>query len=230
MSATAQNKITVDVYNASGVVVSKQELPSDIFGVEVKEGVVHLAVLAQQANARPMVASTKTRAEVRGGGKKPWKQKGTGRARHGSIRSPLWRGGGITFGPRTDRNYSLKINKKARRKAVCMVLSQKVLDGQVILVDSLQFEKPTTKAAAAWLKVLPLTSKTKRAAKVAIVAPSGSTVVNKSFRNIPAANIVPAHSLNVIDLIQAQYLVMPVASITEIQKQLSEKKVVAKST
>ena len=224
MASSQKKQILVDVYNTEGKVVSQKELSSDIFGVPVKEGVVHLAVVAQEANSRPMVAHTKTRGEVRGGGKKPWKQKGTGRARHGSIRSPLWRGGGVTFGPRTDRNYSLKINKKARRKAVCMVLSQKVIDSTLILVDSLQFEKPTTKQAALFLKNLPFT-KARKAPKIAIISPIGATILNKSFRNIPLTNIVPAHSLNVVELLRAKYLVMPLSALAEIQKALTDEKV-----
>ncbi|MBI4268375.1 50S ribosomal protein L4 [Candidatus Uhrbacteria bacterium] len=208
----------VDVYSPEGVVVEQRELASDIFGVPVKEGVVHLAVTAQNANARPMVAHTKTRGEVRGGGKKPWKQKGTGRARHGSIRSPIWRGGGIVFGPRTDRNYTLKINKKVRRKAICMALSQKVTDGSLILLSTLAFEKPATKTAAALLKRLPLTMRTKRTARVALVSPLGAGLVNKSFRNIPSVTIVPAHSLNVVDLLKAHFVVMPLSSVSEIEK------------
>ena len=227
MAAEQKKNILVDVYSIDGTVVSQKELPSDIFGVPVKEGVVHLAVVAQEANSRPMVAHTKTRGEVRGGGRKPWKQKGTGRARHGSIRSPIWRGGGVAFGPRTDRNYSLKINKKAKKKALCMVLSQKVNDSALILIDSLQFEKPATKLAAAFLKSLPF-SKAKKAPKVAIISPTGAAILNKSFRNIASTSIVPAHSMNVVELLRAKYLIMPVSALSEIQENFTEKKTAKK--
>lgn len=217
----AVHTIRVEVYNTAGKVVGERELPASIFGIEPQEGLVHLAVVAQQANARKVIASTKSKAEVRGGGKKPWKQKGTGRARHGSIRSPIWRGGGVVFGPRTDRNYSLKINKKARRKAVCMVLSQRVTDKALFLIDALSFEKPKTKEANGLLSNLPVPKEIKRKT-IALVSPKGASALVKSFRNIPDATIVPAHSLNVVDLLNARYVVMPLQSVDEIEKTFSK--------
>lgn len=214
-------KIIVDVFNTEGSVVGTQELSPAVFAVPVKEGVVHLALVAHEANARPMVASTKTRGEVRGGGRKPWKQKGTGRARHGSIRSPIWKGGGVVFGPRVDRSYELKINKKARRKAVCMVLSQKVTDGKLIIVDSLSFETPTTRNAAAVLKKLPLGVTAKKRPTIGLVSPKGEKTLVKSFRNIPKLSILPAHSLNTKDLLRARFLVIPIRALAEVEAALT---------
>lgn len=212
--------IVCDVYNAAGEVVSQRTLVPEIFNVEVKEGLVHLAVVAQQANSRRVIADTKSRGEVRGGGKKPWKQKGTGRARHGSTRSPIWRGGGVTFGPRTDRNYSLKINKKAKKNALCMVLSDKAQQKNIILLDTDAFHAQKTKEALALLKKLPLQfdAKRKKQFSVGCVLPAGSTVESRGFRNIPFAHVLPVNSLNIIDVLQAKKLVMPLASLDAIER------------
>jgi len=135
----------VNLYNQEGKEIGKAELTSEIFDVKLNSNLVHQAVVAQTANKRQVLAHTKDRSEVRGGGKKPWRQKGTGRARHGSIRSPLWRGGGITFGPTNERNFSLKINKKAKRKALLMCLSDKAKNERIILVDNLELAEAKTK-------------------------------------------------------------------------------------
>ena len=125
--------INIDIYNQKGEKTGKIDIPESIFSLEPNIDLIHQVYVAQQANSRIAIAHTKTRGEVRGGGKKPWKQKGTGRARHGSIRSPIWKGGGVTFGPRSDRNFSKAINKKQRQKALFMVLSSKVNDNSFAL-------------------------------------------------------------------------------------------------
>src|SRR3989339_770912 len=127
----------VPVYNQKGETVSEMELPKEILEVSPNPDLVHHVVVAQQANRRQIIAHTKTRGEVRGGGKKPWRQKGTGRARHGSIRSPLWKGGGVTFGPRNDRVYEQDINRKMRRKALMVILSDKARTNTLLIVDAL---------------------------------------------------------------------------------------------
>ncbi|MBI2645204.1 50S ribosomal protein L4 [Candidatus Uhrbacteria bacterium] len=214
-----------NVYGADGEVVGTRELVADIFNREIKEGLVHLAVVAQAANARTVIADTKSRGEVRGGGKKPWRQKGTGRARHGSIRSPIWRGGGITFGPRTDRNYALKINKKAKKNALCMVLSDKARQQNIILIDTGAFHAQKTKEALALLKKLPLQLDEKRKKQHAIgcVTPAGSTVASRGFRNIPFAHLLPVNSLNIIDVLNMKKLVMPLASLDMIERTYAKK-------
>ena len=133
------------VYNQKGEELKKADLPEELFGLKINSDLLHQAVVAQQANKRKLVAYAKDRSEVRGGGRKPWPQKGTGRARHGSIRSPIWVGGGVTFGPVKERNYNKKINKKMRRKALFMSLSSKVKDESLVLLDKLELNQPKTK-------------------------------------------------------------------------------------
>lgn len=135
----------VPIYNQAGEEVGSQELSEEIFGVKPRESVVHQVVVAMLANRRQVLAHTKDRGEVRGGGRKPWRQKGTGRARHGSIRSPLWVGGGITFGPTKERNFKQKINDKMRRKAIFMCLSDRVQDGKLVLLDKMSVMEGKTK-------------------------------------------------------------------------------------
>src|SRR5882724_5211705 len=137
------------IYNVQGKETGKITLPESIFGLPWNADLVHQVVVAMQANARQNTAHTKDRSEVRGGGRKPWQQKGTGRARHGSSRSPIWKGGGVTHGPRNEKDYSQKINRQARQKALLVVLSRKLADKEIIFVDSLSLEAPKTKDAIA---------------------------------------------------------------------------------
>jgi len=142
------------VYNRQGEKVEEVELNQAVFDIEVNEELVHQAVVAQMANKRKVLARTKDKSEVRGGGRKPWKQKGTGRARHGSSRSPLWIGGGVTFGPTKDRNFKKKINKKMKRKALFMCLSDRVKDKNLLLLDKLELNEAKTKELYKLLRVL----------------------------------------------------------------------------
>lgn len=223
--ALSSQKIMAKVYDEQGALLREQELPPSIFGVEPKEGVVHFAMMAYAASRRTVSAHTKTRGEVRGGGKKPWKQKGTGRARHGSIRSPIWKGGGITFGPRPDRNFEIKINKKMKRQAMCMVLSQRARDGKILLISDLSFEKPKTKTAAQFLQKLPIEKKKNNAMpRLGIVTPKGIPAIARSFRNIPFVEIAPAHSLNISTLLKSTYLVFPLQGLQEVEGVFTVKK------
>lgn len=199
------------IYNMEGKVLGERELNPKIFEVKPRKGLLHLASVIQAANGRQVLAHTKTRAEVRGGGKKPWKQKGTGRARHGSTRSPIWIGGGVTFGPRKDRNFEAKINKKAKRKALFMGLSDKAANGKIMLLDVLQMEKPETKRVALLLKKLGAVS------SVMIVLPKGDEAIVRSVRNMKNASTIGAESLNVRDVLQSGALLMPVASLEKIE-------------
>ncbi len=176
-------------------------LPDSLFGVAGNPVVVQQAVIAQQANARRSIAHTKTRGEVKGGGRKPWRQKGTGRARHGSIRSPIWKGGGVTFGPRNTRNFHVKVNAKARRKALAMVLSEKVRNKHFIVVDQLALDQPKTKRFVSVLKALP-TSKT----TLTVLAEANLSVL-KATRNLPHVETIRANSLNVLDVLRYETLV-----------------------
>ena len=196
-----------------GKKVSTIALPESIFGVPWRSDLVHQVTTAMQANARQRRAHTKDRAEVAGGGRKPWKQKGTGQARHGSIRSPIWRGGGVTFGPRNVRDYHEKINRKMKIGALLSVLSRKRADGELILVDTLSFDAPKAKAAKGVLANLaegadasPLTTKKRNAALLALAAPNINAV--KSFRNFGNVATEEVRNLNPVDVLAHKYLVI----------------------
>jgi len=202
----------VKVYNQKGEAVGEEKLEPKIFGIKVDPILVQQAAKTQQANSRRVIAHTKDRSEVRGGGKKPWRQKGTGRARHGSIRSPIWKGGGVTFGPRKDRNYSLKMNKKARKKALLMCLSDKAENKKIVIVDSLSLSKIKTKDFTAILKKLPLKK------KILMVLPKTDKNIMRSARNIPFVNIILANSLNVVDILKNEYMFLPKDSLKIIKQ------------
>jgi len=201
------------MYNQEGKHVGELELSAGLFDVAVDQSLVHEVVVAQEANARDPIAHTKTRGEVRGGGRKPWKQKGTGRARHGSRRSPIWSGGGITFGPRSIRNFAKKINKKARRKALTMVLTDKVASEKFIVIESLSFSDAKTKDLHAVLKNLPSAGK-----KMLLVTAPENKSVALAAKNLPKVNTIPAHALNVVELLRNEYVVVTKAAIDVITK------------
>lgn len=204
----------VTLYTSGGASKGEMTLDDRLFAVPVNPTLVHQAVVAQMANARAPIAHTKMRGEVAGSGKKPWKQKGTGRARHGSRRSPIWIGGGITFGPRRERNFSIKINRKARRKALAMVLSDKLNSGHVVVVEALNVDDGKTKSLVTTLAKLPSSGK-----KTLIVTPPDQRVVKRAARNLPGIATIPANALNVVDLLRFEYLLMTegaVAMVTEL--------------
>lgn len=186
----------VNVYNSKGKVVSSKDLKDELFAVTPNIALIHQVVETQMANARLPLAHTKTRGEVSGGGRKPWKQKGTGRARHGSIRSPLWVGGGITFGPRKDRNWTKKLNKKMKQKALYMCLSDKVLNEKLVLLDTLNVEQVKTKEIKAILSSLPVEK------KVLIVLDKQDQNIVKASKNLDNVKIILADSLNCVDLLK----------------------------
>jgi large subunit ribosomal protein L4 len=191
----------VKVYNQEGKVTGELELNPKFFDTKINQALVHGTVVAQQANKRHPVANTKTRGEVRGGGKKPWKQKGTGRARQGSIRSPQWVGGGIAFGPRGERNFSVKINRKAKQKALFMALTDKVHDEKLIILESFTPKEIKTKYAAKLFSNLPITRKT------LVVIPKSDPNLLRMVKNLPRITLVTVNSLSLIDIIGNQTLV-----------------------
>lgn len=207
------------VYNLNGEVIGEQELNPEVFGVEVKPVVVQQIVVAQQATSRKPWAHTKERGEVRGGGRKPWRQKGTGRARHGSTRSPIWRGGAVTFGPRSERNFVKHVNKKMKQAALRMVLSDKVANEQIILVDSLALPEVKTKQIVAALGKLPLKGR-----KSLFVLQGDTKNLSLSSRNIQNVATLGAQSLNVVDLLNAQNIIVPVQALSTINELYSPKK------
>jgi large subunit ribosomal protein L4 len=202
----------VSVYNQEGKVTGEMQLPAVIFGVTVKEKVVHEAVIAQQANARKSIAHTKTRGEIRGGGKKPWKQKGTGRARQGSTRSPQWVGGGITFGPRSDRNFAIKINRRTKQKALFMALSDKVANGNLLVLESFTPAAPKTREMAKLITVLPV----KRIALY--VAPSSNPALVRIARNLKKVHVVTVNSLNIEDVVRSGTVVLEKNAVPALEK------------
>ncbi len=185
----------VKVYNVKGEVVGQAELSDKHFGVKPKANLIHEIVIAQEANRRNPVANTKTRGEVSGGGKKPWRQKGTGRARHGSIRSPIWKGGGITHGPRSNRNFSVKINRKAKQKALFMLLSDRVNHEHLLLVDVLPTDVIKTAEAAKWMKQLPT------GRRVLIVTAKSNPELLRMTRNIPNVSLTTVNALHLADMV-----------------------------
>lgn len=203
----------VDVYNQNGEVTGSAVLPKEIFDVDFNADLVHQVSVSLSANKRQISAHAKNRGEVSGGGKKPWRQKGTGRARHGSIRSPLWKGGGVTHGPRNDRIFAVEIPKKMRRKALFMVLSQKAKDKQLVVLDKIESEKGKTKEIALALAKLPCV---KSATLIAL--PNYDKKVFMAARNINKTSVEDARNLNVLQLLNHKYLLLTKESIKTIEK------------
>ena len=209
----ASTALSADVYTAGGKKKGSVDLPNAVFGLPWNGSLVQQVVVGMQANARTPVAHTKTRGEVRGGGKKPWKQKGTGRARHGSTRSPIWVGGGVAHGPRNDKDFSKKINKKMRVKALYTVLSRKVKDGEMLFVDSFDFAKPKSAQAKeilsklAGIKGFELMEGKK--ANAALIVFGGKDVsAQKSFRNFGNVDVIEAKDINPVAVLGHSYVVM----------------------
>ncbi|OGC88380.1 50S ribosomal protein L4 [Candidatus Adlerbacteria bacterium RIFCSPHIGHO2_02_FULL_54_18] len=198
------------LYNIQAKETGKIEIPESIFGVPWNADLVHQVVVSMQGNARPNVADTKGRGEVRGGGKKPWKQKGTGRARHGSSRSPIWKGGGVTHGPTSSKIYTRKINRTMSQKALLAVLSRKHKEGEVIFVDSIELQAPKASAAramlAAFAKHFSGLSKKKNAALIAL--PVRHVPTMKSFQNFGNIAVEEVRNLNPLSVLSAKYLIL----------------------
>lgn len=204
----------VTLYNVSGSQVGEIELADSIFGIEPNTHVLHEAVVMQQASLRQGTHKVKGRSEVRGGGRKPWKQKGTGRARQGSIRSPQWRGGGIVFGP-TPRSYAYKLPKKVRRLAIKSALSSKVIDKDIIVLDQLQLAQPKTKEFATILKNLNVER------KALIVGINHDDNVALSARNIPGVKFVAAEGINVLDVMVYDKLIITKEAVQKVEEVLA---------
>ena len=203
------------VFDQTGKEIKQVLLPKEIFGVKMNTDLVHQIVLAQTANRRHVIAHTKDRSEVRGGGKKPWRQKGTGRARHGSSRSPIWIGGGVTFGPTKNRNFKQKINNEMRKKALLMVLSAKAETNNILVFDEFKMEAAKTKVLAKLISVLPMGGKS-----ALIALPSMDKNAVLSARNLPKTSTIQARELNVLDVMSFKYLLLPKESIKVIQETL----------
>lgn len=205
---------SVALYKQDGSQNGNVELNADIFGVEPNENVVFDTILMQRASLRQGTHAVKNRSAVRGGGKKPWRQKGTGRARQGSIRSPQWVGGGVVFGP-TPRSYSYRLPKKVSRLALKSVLSQKVLDESFVVVDGLAFDAPKTKEFAAVLAGLNVTTKT------LVVLEDDNVTAALAARNLANVKVIPAKGLNVLDIADADKLVITQPALSQVEEVLA---------
>ena len=203
----------VTLFKQDGTTNGEIELNSEIFGIEPNENVVFDAVIMQRASLRQGTHAVKNRSAVSGGGRKPWRQKGTGRARQGSIRSPQWRGGGIVFGP-TPRSYSYKLPKKVRRLAIKSVLSQKVLDNKLVVVEALQFDAPKTKEFAQVLSNLNVDT------KVLVVVESSNDFALLAAPNIPNVTIVDETDVTVLDVVNNDKLLFTKAALSKVEEGL----------
>jgi large subunit ribosomal protein L4 len=201
---------TVGVFNKEGNKVADMELNESIFGAEVNQYALHQVVVALLANKRQGTQSTKTRSEVRGGGIKPWRQKGTGRARQGSIRAPQWIKGGIVFAPKP-RDYRVSVPKSMRKVAMKSALTSKVQENQMIVLESLNFDAPKTKSIVEMLKAL-------EANKALIITAESNEVVYKSARNIQGISIIPANNINVYDLLKYEKLIITKDAVSKIEE------------
>ncbi len=192
----------VNLYNVEGKVVGERDLSQAVFGVVVNPSVVHEVMVGLMANARKPLAHTKTKGDVRGGGKKPWKQKGTGRARQGSTRSPQWAGGGVVFGPRSERDYTKKINAKMKKKAFMMALSDKVANERLVLVEELAAKEGKTKQITSVLSKLPVKG------KVALVNTAKDLLLARSVKNLQKTSLFGTNNISLNDVLRADYLVL----------------------
>lgn len=203
--------------NQKGATAGKTTLPESLFGLPWNSDLVHQVVTSMSSSARHSIAHTKTRGEVRGGGKKPWQQKGTGRARHGSSRSPIWVGGGVTHGPRSDKNYDRKVNKKMKAKALFTILSRKYRDGEIVFVDAIKTPEGKTKDALATLKAIA--PKATKFNGTHILIPARGVTEKRSFQNIQGVSLEETRTMNPLSLIAARMIVIvdPEASFKILQ-------------
>lgn len=208
----------VNVYNSKGEEVEKMKLSDSVFGLPKNDDLVHQVMVALSGNARQPLAHTKNRGERAGSGRKPWRQKGTGRARVGSVRTPVWRKGGVAFGPRSDRNYTRKINKKMKSKAIMVVLSGKLKDGEIIVIDKLSLAEKKTKQMVMMMKNLKINKK-------ALIAYSAKEKdLRIASRNIPKVENVMVAQLNVLEMLSSKYLLLSKDSIKYLEEKYNEKK------
>ncbi|MEK7162824.1 MAG: 50S ribosomal protein L4 [Patescibacteria group bacterium] len=205
--------MTIDIFNKKNEKVDTVDLPDRIFGVKWNPDLVHQALITQLANKREPIAHAKGRGEVSGGGKKPWKQKGTGRARHGSIRSPIWKGGGVTHGPNKERNFSKKINRKMNRLAIFSVFSKKIKDNEIKIID--KFDASIEKTNE-WKKILSNIIDLR--SRLLLIPASFNNGVHRAISNIKKIDAISSKSLNVYDLLKTKNIILEKEAINEIEK------------
>jgi len=197
-----------DLYNQEGEKIGEIDLPDRIFNIKINPDLLHQAIRYYQFLSRQPIVKTKTRSEVRGGGRKPWRQKGTGRARHGSIRSPIWKGGGVTFGPSPEKKYQIKLPKKMRKKALYMVLSGKAKEGEIVILDKLNPKTAKTKEGVRLLENLSKIKKDIKDKKTVFALVHANEKFLKSISNLKNVSTIPLNSLNAYFLLKNKYLVM----------------------
>jgi large subunit ribosomal protein L4 len=224
------------IYNTKGKEARKIQLAENVFGLPWNADMVHQVVTSMASSQRTPVAHTKNRGDVSGGGKKPWQQKGTGRARHGSTRSPIWVGGGVTHGPRNDKSYDRKINKKMKAKTLYTILSRKYRDGQILFVDDISFRTPKTKDAVAVLSSLSKISGfeellSKKTSSAILAFSKKYVATEKSFHNLNNILVDEVRNLNPLDLLNYKYLIIenPEKSLSQISDKLGDKAVKVKT-
>ena len=223
--------IKIKIYNQNAEAAGEMELSPKVFGMKVNNDLIHQAVITQMANERQVIAHTKDRSEVRGGGRKPWQQKGTGRARHGSSRSPIWIGGGVTFGPRNDRNFKMRINKKMKQNAMLMVLSDKAAGENFVILDKLEaaefktkvFNKIISGFEGKVLKSKEVKAEAKKGAKkkvtkrsILIIIDKGDEKLSCSARNLTGIKLMNTDNLNIVDLLKYKNLFLNKAAVEKL--------------
>lgn len=209
----------VKIYNQEAKAVGEHDLAAKIFAVKINESLVHQSVVTQLANERQVIADTKDRSEVRGGGKKPWKQKGTGRARAGSSRSPIWIGGGVTFGPLKDRNFTKKINKKMKQQAIFMALTDKVNNESLVVLENIELADFKTKVLDNVIKTFEkdiLKNSKKRS--ILMILGKQDEKVFISGRNLPGVEIINLNNINIVDLLKYKNLILTVEGIKKLEE------------
>ncbi|MDP2709250.1 MAG: 50S ribosomal protein L4 [bacterium] len=207
--------IKLKIYNQKAEEVGEMELSEKVFGVKVNEALVHQAVVTQMANERKPIAHTKDRSEVRGGGRKPWKQKGTGRARAGSSRSPIWIGGGVTFGPRNERNFKKRINKKMKQNALLMTLSDKAHNSNLIILDKFEiaeFKTKFFKGIIENLKGKEIINQAAKKSSILIICEQADDKIKYSARNLAGVELINLDNINIVDILKYKNLIMTKAA------------------
>jgi len=208
----------IKVYNQTAELVHDLELSDKVFGVKSNAELLHQAVVTQMANERQVLADTKDRSEVRGGGKKPWKQKGTGRARVGSSRSPIWTGGGVTFGPTSDRNFSKKINKKMKQKAILMALSDKLANGTLVVLDSLNLDEFKTKKFNEILTAVESKILNSDRRNILVINDTKDDKVKYSARNLKGTEIINLENINIVELLKYKNLLLTETAVKTLEE------------
>ncbi len=206
------------LYNQQAEKVGKASLPDNVFGISMNRDLLHQVITAQMANKRQVIAHAKGRSEVRGGGKKPWRQKGTGRARHGSIRSPIWKGGGVTHGPTKERNFKKKINKKMARKALFIALSSKARDKELVVVEDLKLQNWKTKEMASVMNKVSELFSAKHGSLLLVTDQKLSDTVERVAKNLPKIDVMEAKNLNALDVLGRKNLILLKDSVGVIEK------------